>query len=337
MRAIVVDPMADFSTADVANGWVDGLRANGVEVQQFNLGERVVYYRSATVIGADGETAKPPMDLDDARQAATLNLLAEIYRTDPDVVLIVHGAHLWPPLMAEVRCPTVWVMTESPYEDEAQILTVAAAAPTAVLVNDPTNQGVFSQVAPCWYVPHAYRPTLHHPAGPSIAPVDVSFVGSGYPERIATLEAVNWDGIDLALAGWWDLDEGSPLAGRVLSECVPNSETVEWYRGTKVGVNMYRELVAGDKASTAAGWAMGPREVEMAACGLFFLRAPRPESDDVLGFLPSFSDPRELEELIRWWLPRDAQRAELAERARAAVADRTFDSHAARLLARLAQ
>lgn len=77
---------------------------------------------------------------------------------------------------------------------------------------------------------------------------------------------------------------------------------------------------------------MGPREVELAACGTFFLREPRGEGDEVLPMLPTFTTPAEFQSLLREWLTRDDDRTALAHKARAAVADRTFVNHAAWLL-----
>lgn len=74
---------------------------------------------------------------------------------------------------------------------------------------------------------------------------------------------------------------------------------------------------------------MGPREVEMAACGLFFLRDPRPESDEVLGkILPSFSSPEEASSLLRTTLKFGELRERDAQRAYEAVAARTFGNNA---------
>ncbi len=71
----------------------------------------------------------------------------------------------------------------------------------------------------------------------------------------------------------------------------------------------------------------------MAATGLFFVRDPRPEGDEVLHMLPTFDGPEDFADKLRWWLAHDAERVEVAQRARAAIADRTFEATAARLLA----
>jgi hypothetical protein len=48
--------------------------------------------------------------------------------------------------------------------------------------------------------------------------------------------------------------------------------------------------------------------------------------------LPTFTTPDDFGTQLRWWLAHDDARLEAADAARAAVADRTFDQNAARLL-----
>ena len=70
----------------------------------------------------------------------------------------------------------------------------------------------------------------------------------------------------------------------------------------------------------------------MAACGLFFLRDPRPEGDELLPFLPRFDTPQDASDQLRHYLRHDHYRAKLAVRAREAIQDRTFTTAAKRLL-----
>jgi hypothetical protein len=77
---------------------------------------------------------------------------------------------------------------------------------------------------------------------------------------------------------------------------------------------------------------MGPREVELAALGVAFLRDPRGEGDELLPMLPTFDGPDDFADKLRWWLSHDRERDEAALKAQAAVADRTFANHAAQLL-----
>ena len=77
---------------------------------------------------------------------------------------------------------------------------------------------------------------------------------------------------------------------------------------------------------------MGPREVELAACGTFFARESRAEGDGLFPMLPTFTEPTELADIIRWALTHPDERFAAAQQARAAIVDRTFDNHAAQLL-----
>ncbi len=134
---------------------------------------------------------------------------------------------------------------------------------------------------------------------------------------------------------WRNLPERSPLRKYLahdIEECCPNETTVDLYASTKVSANLYRK----EATESADGWAMGPREVELAATGTFFLREPRGESDLVLDMLPTFDSPEDFSDQLRWWLRHDDARIEAARLAHLAVADRTFDRNAAQMLSLLA-
>jgi spore maturation protein CgeB len=338
VRALVVGPAAKFSTHDVWQGWCRGLAANGVEVVPFELSDRLNFLETAKITDDDGAVLKQLTEAQ-ARSLASFDLLAFAYRYQPDVAFIVHGAHVDWNVLAELRCRVVMVLTESPYEDDAQAAMCQAVEPDLILLNDPTHLGVFGQIAPAYYSPHAYDPDRHHP-GMSTYKSDAVFVGTGFPERCEWLLRVDWDGIDLTLAGDWYRLKDTPLRAAVLhgddmQACADNAQTAELYRGAKAGFNIYRHDAIHGEHSHGDGWAVGPREVEMAACGLWMARQSRPESDDLFPMLPTFSEPEELGDLIRWAIAHPDERRNAADAARAAIADRTFQANAGRALARL--
>jgi spore maturation protein CgeB len=257
----------------------------------------------------------------------------------PDVVVVTSGFYAHPGVLDTIRAhgtPVVILHTESPYEDDTQIRLAAHA--TLNVVNDPTNLRRFREQAPTVYIPHAYDPDIHHP-GPVADEYrsEFCFVGTGYPSRVQFFERVDFDGVDVALAGMWQsVAPESPLRKYLahdITHCCDNTQTADLYRGAKVSVNLYRRETAPE--CSAAGWAMGPREVELAACGTFFLRDRRPESDLVLGMLPAFDGPQDFGEKLRWYLHHDTIRTDLARQARQAVADHTFKANAAQLLSLL--
>src|SRR5262252_4993898 len=187
-------------------------------------------------------------------------------------------------------------------------------------------------------MPHAYREHIHYPAAPGAAKEwDLAFIGTGFPSRQRFFEQMDLDGLNVCLRGpWFDMPEDSPLRDWTdlgPDGCVDNADTAAIYRGARTGINFYRREAEEDQ--DGQGWAAGPRELEQAACGLWFARDPRPESDELFPMLPAFTSPGEAGELIRWAIAHPDDAAEAAVKARSAIADRTFTSHARKLLAML--
>ena len=139
------------------------------------------------------------------------------------------------------------------------------------LLNDPANIAAYQALGvPAAYMPHAYRPQLHRPGltHPDMV-CDLAFVGTGYPSRIEFLERMDLAGLDVLLAGFWELlGEDSPLRKHLAhdaGECLDNEQAAQVYRSAKCGLNLYRREA--NEGYGDQGWAMGPREVEMAAHG----------------------------------------------------------------------
>lgn len=335
MRILAVRPGPAFSVQDVHDGWVAGLREAGVEVADYNHDDRLSFYSRAAVELAGGGY-REAFNPEQAMRMSMNSLHAVCYQYGPDVLLLTSAFYALAHHLDVIRARgtrIVILFTESPYQDDDQIRRAAHA--DLALINDPTNLDRFREVVPTHYFPHAYRPDRHFPQrGQWEHTSDFCFVGTGYPSRIEFLETVDWAGIDVALAGnWQGLGEASPLRKYLahdVEDCCDNAQTAHLYAATKASANLYRREA--NRPELAAGWAMGPREVELAAMGTFFLRDPRPEGDRVLPMLPTFADPGDFGEQLRWWLARDDQRTEAGRLAREAVADRTFVNHARQLL-----
>jgi spore maturation protein CgeB len=333
MRLLLVRPGPSFSVQDVCFGWRDALTCLGVNVADVNYDDRLDFYEQAHIdkSSGDGEWVKA-FSHDAALRVGAHSLYSDAYTFWPDIILIVSGFFVPLEVIDTLRAhghKIVYLFTESPYEDTEQLERAEHA--DLVLLNDPTNLEAFRQVTDAHYVPHAYRPDRHFPGPvPPEYRSDFAFVGTAFPSRVEFLEAVDWGDLDVILAGQWaPLTETSPLRGYVahdLTDCIDNLQTADIYRGTRASLNLYRREAS--RASTAEGWSMGPREVELAACGTFFLRDPRPESDELFPMLPTFSEPAEIRPLLDWWFVHDTEREEAAAKARAAVSDRTFRANA---------
>lgn len=335
MRVLVIEPGPNFSVQDVANGWYAGLSAVGCEVVQFNLSDRLTFY-SAALLEKDGEYLKA-FDPESAIRLAAQGIESAIYRLWPHVVIVVSAFVIPGGLLTMMRArghKVVFHGTESPYESDREL----EYAPMAdlVLLNDPTDIDRFRQVnTNTHYMPHAYDPAVHYrrPPSPDLKS-DFAFCGTAFPSRVEFFEAVDWSGIDVALAGNWNsLGSGSPLLRYLVHDldgCFDNRDTVDLYCSTKASANLYR--TEAQRPELSAGWAMGPREVELAACGTFFLRDHRPEGDEVFPMLPTFDGTVDFADKLRWWLAHDDQRDEAARLAQQAIADRTFAANAQSLM-----
>jgi hypothetical protein len=334
MRALVVNPGPNFSVADVARGWARGLADLGVQVRTFELDKLLDYFAYAYT-DRNGEIVKAHTETE-AIQLAAGQIKAACYDWWPDLVIVVSGFFMYPQLvdiMRDRHRHVVLLCTESPYEDEAQLQK--AAWYDGVVLNDPTNLDAFAEVCdgPALYAPHAYDAAVHYRA-PAKHHADVSWIGTCYPSRAAFLEQVDWSGLDVSFGGNFKDAPESLLrfVGHEPEECVDNDVTAEVYRGSLASFNIYRAETNGQLSDSADGYSMGPREVEMARCGLWFARQSRPESDEVFPMLPTFSDPQELGDQLRWAIANPEARMMAVERAFAAVEGRTFPNNARALL-----
>jgi hypothetical protein len=167
---------------------------------------------------------------------------------------------------------------------------------------------------------------------------DVVFVGTGFPERIALLEAVDWTGIDLGLYGNWEsLREDSPIKKFVRSGTISNGHATSLYKRSKICLNLYRTTTDFSGGPlTIQPESLNPRAYELAASGAFTLSEARAEVSEHFGDLvPTFSDATQLGMLIRHWLADDAGRSSVAARLPACVAEDTWLARGRQLIANL--
>lgn len=347
-RWLFVQPGPSWSVHDVFVGWVEALRELGEDVHTYNLDDRIAFYDKAHIKIDDGGPDGHPqfrkaVTTDEASALAIRGLPGELWRIRPHILFLINGAFVPPEILDHARkaygTRVVILHTEEPYETD-RALNIAPHADLN-LITDPLNLDQFAELGPAVFSPHCYRPSVHYP-GASTADVrpDLVFVGTGFGSRRWFLEEMagqgSFDGVDVVIAGnWQGVRPDSPLRRLIATanpqDCIDNDQTAELYRASRIGMNLYRRDLLTDTGHPA-GYAMGPREVEMAACGLFFLRDPRPEGDHVLPMLPTFQDPGTAGELLQWWLRHDDERRTAAGKAYAAIADRTFKASAEKLL-----
>lgn len=330
LKILAVRPGPQFSVEDVANGWIKGLRANGHEVIDFDLGLRLDFFKSAfSAIRGLNEDGLENFTLEEAAMNAAVTLEGSCWEHQPEMILIFTGYYLPPEFYDIARRnghKVVLMCTESPYEDDRQLLQAYHC--DAVILNDTRNIEKFNEICPTYYFGHGFDPEVHYPGeGNPDYLSEFCFVGTGFPQRIEFFEKMDWTTINAAFAGYWQATKPeSPLRELLvhdIDDCLENSEAAAMYRSSLISANLYRKEKNAN--GNHDGHSCGPREIEMAACGLFFLRESRPESDSLFPMLPTFTSPGDLQDQIYFWLNNFEERQLRATQALEAVQHRTFE------------
>lgn len=320
MRILLVKPFTEFSVSDVSRGIHNALADAGHDVRVYDLAKRMLYHSRA--IGKEWEE-----DMKAVSKCASENVIVEAMYHRSDVVVIVSGLVFHPyalMLLKQGGFKTVIVHTESPYMDEEQ-MEWQGANPDAIAF---THDRYSAEKYGIGFLPHAYDPAIHYQRRyptPDLE-CDVLMVGTGFPERIAFLEQVDWTGINLRIRGLWPNIEQSKLAPYYVEGCIPNIELPNMYAGAKICLNLHRYHPQAKS--------LNPRAYELAACGAFTLSDVREDGVKLFGdSVPTFSTPQELESLIRRYLSDPVGRLRCAEQARERVKDETFATRVAAIVA----
>ena len=185
MKILFVWSAAEWSIFDVARGYRNALAAEGHEIRDFRLYNRIKYH--GTALGKKAENV--PL----LSRVATEGIATDALYFNPDLVVITSGLSFHPNglwLLRKLGVPTVTLFTESPYDDDKQI-EFTRAYPEALYF---TNERTSARDHGWCYLPHAYDPAIHYPRDPDIEPAcDVLVLGTGWGDRQRFLEQVDYD------------------------------------------------------------------------------------------------------------------------------------------------
>lgn len=328
-RVMVVAPGPLFSTFDVWEAAVSGLRAAGAEVLP------VAYHDDLRLVGAIEDRVQG-----DANQAfhsltvyASHRTMALAMAWRPEAVVCISGTVFPPPVAALLGqyTRTAVVLTESPYQID-QELAIQSCYRTAFTnerrmvprIIEQRYQDGHSHPESVYYLQHMFDPARHYPREPEPEYAsDVCFIGSPFPERQALLNGVNWSGIDVRAFGVFDdlaaveqRDDHEPLTVKA------NTEAHRWYAGAKIVINHHRTIrYYGREQQIDAGEAesLNPRVYELAAARVFQVcDDSRPELATMFGdSIPTYraDDSADLERVIRYYLAHPRERERLAAEA----------------------
>ncbi len=229
------------------------------------------------------------------------NLPAQIQAFKPDLLFVVHGRKFklrWPKLATQYRS-AIWLLDE-PYEvdDTCNFSKLF----THVFVNDPATLDRHHRSS---YLPVCYDPHLHYP-GREPRPHQVGFIGGGNGTRDSYLATLAANGLlSYVIGGPWT---DKRLQGLCKLRNIPAAQTPDWYRATRIVLNVFREKHHYNRLKTAAT-SLNPRVYEALACGALVVSEWRPEAETLIPELPTFRTVDECVTLVRDLLA-DPERAE---------------------------
>lgn len=338
-KILLIHPGHTFSTADVYDGLLVGLREAGVEVVEFRWGN--ILRTLGTLINAgvmQGVVSKEnaPKLQEWAGWLAAGDTLTQALEQNIDAALVINGM-LFPPdrviRLRRLGVPVACYGTEAPYFMDAE--TAIAPAYSHWFTQERKCVDHFSDYVPTIYLPMAYNPATHQPAPPDVDHTcDVVFVGGGYPERKTLLDGADWNGVNLRTLGTlWDIDldaererfaqtNDRPGQSQTYSAgAIANTETTKWHQGAAISLNIHRTMTYVEtlaQIDPTAAESVGPRAYEIPAVGGFQLcDDARSELFDIYGDSAATfraNDSADLSRQVRYWLAHPDAR----ERTRAA-------------------
>ena len=348
LKLMVVAPGSIYSTFDTYNYYLDGLGQQDdiSDLWGFAFHNVIEYHK----LGREGMYNTYGIMYGDETHdivRAARELIVEIVLRKPDALLFIDGSKFPPVLLEEIHklrreiirnFVVACYATEAPYIND--IIDKYAVFYDVLFVNDkkdaerrnPNNDRFI------FYLPHSYSETVHY-AGDVDDKYnkDVFFCGTVFPERAKILSDVDWTDIDALLCGTWALTDDSEYNkikefGVVSDSGLPNYEVAQYYRGSKIAINMNRTFGWTPKLDLQhieadLAYSVGPRVIEAVACGAFVLSEPRPEITDIFGeSIPTFTTGKELENLIRYYLTHEDERIAKAKQAYDIVQGMTYNN-----------
>jgi len=318
-RLLFVWSSAEFSTWDVARGYINALKRTGdYDIREYKLYARLKYH--AIALGKRAENIAL------LTRVASENIVVEAMKHRADSVFIVSGMGLHPDalwLLRQAGIKVTVLFTESPYNDEQQKEFSDVYPEMACFTNERTSAKKFN-----WrYLKHAYDQFIHIPKIDNEPEYDVLLIGTLWRERLEFLGQVNWTGIKLKLIGTWvapPMLEGHSLEPFYEEGCVHNHEAPGYYGRAKICINPNRAHPTAES--------LNPRTYELSACQSFQLTDHRAELSEIFGdLIPTFSDPKDFEAKLRWWLAHPEARKAAAFDAFNSVRPHTFDARVTEL------
>ncbi|RTE02093.1 CgeB family protein [Paenibacillus whitsoniae] len=260
--------------------------------------------------------------------AADMLRLAQELR--PNLVLVMNGLHVFPaehPAQIEavrqlgIRT-AIWFADDPYFSDQS----VALAPHYDYVFTHETSCLPLYQSAGCsrvYHLPLASNPAVFKPVPVNTAYMsDICFIGTGFPNRLAIINAMTpfLIGKRVVLAGglWDRLNHYALLRQGIKLHWVPIEETVKYYNGASIVLNIHRHTendTYNKNSRGLPGYSINPRTYEIAGCGAFQITDFRHELAQFYSpgqDVETFQHPQELVQKMAHYLQHGEERQRIA-------------------------
>jgi spore maturation protein CgeB len=250
----------------------------------------------------------------------------------PDFVLVLNGLHVFPDdhlvqidLIRAAGIRTAIWFADDPYVTEDTVLI--APHYDTILTHELSTIPLY-QLMGCkdvHYMPLGVDIALFRPMRTSAGyHSDVCFIGQGFWNRVHMFDAIaeQLAGLKIFIAGglWDRLKEYQLLSPFIRHGWLPIEESVAYYNGAKIVINLHRTTEAGSDNKNSyhyPGRSINPRTYEIAACGTMQLTDIREDLGTYYrpGLeVETYGDAVELGDKIRYYLANEEERRSIAIR-----------------------
>lgn len=265
--------------------------------------------------------------------APPANMMEVALQQLPDIILVMNGLHVFPEdfrgVVDQLRTNgflmAIWFV-DDPYftEETPELAQHFDVVFTHELSCVPVYQAV--GVKQVYYLPLGVHPELFTPtmAGPAYHS-DICFIGNAFRNRAALFDemAPFLKGKQVRIiGGFWDrLARYKELSPFVYGGFIPPAETVKFYNGAKIVINLHRPTESGDdnrNSLNLPGRSINPRTFEINACGTLQITDIR---EDLCQYytpgtdIETYGSVSELKHKISYYLAHEDERRRIAQRA----------------------
>ncbi|MFC4596956.1 CgeB family protein [Cohnella hongkongensis] len=280
--------------------------------------------------------------------AAEMRLQAERYR--PDAVLVMNGLHVFPPdhleqidAIRDMGIRTIIWFVDDPYVTDATVKI--APHYDYVFTHERACLSLY-RAQGCEQVHHlplsAYSEWFKPMLAPSEYRSDICFIGMAFWNRVELFDEIApylQDKRVMIGGKLWDRMKNFPRLSKFVRDgWIEVPETIKYYNGAKIVINLHRTTEAGKDNLNGINWpaeSVNPRTFEMASCGVMQLTDVRDELSEHFAIgseIGVFRDANDLVRQLDYYLAHEEERQWVAVRGYKRVRkDHTFRSRIRRL------